>query len=52
LRQQKEMWYSRMEEERKRMNNLTEGTNAWKEANDRFEEYKKHWMDSLDEING
>lgn len=52
LRQQKEMWYSRMEEERARMNNLTEGTNAWKEANDRFEEYKRHWMDSLDEING
>lgn len=51
LRQQKEMWYSRMEEERTRMDNLTEGTNAWKEANDRFEEYKKHWMDSLDEIN-
>jgi hypothetical protein len=46
------MWYSRMEAERARMNNLTEGTNAWKEANDRFEEYKKHWMDSLDEING
>ncbi len=52
LRRQKEMWYSRMEAERKRMNNLTEGTNAWKEANDRFEEYKRHWMDSLDEING
>lgn len=52
LRQQKEMWYSRMEAERKRMNSLPEGTNAWKEANDRFEEYKRHWMDSLDEING
>lgn len=52
LRQQKEMWYSRMEAERARMNNLTEGTNVWKEANDRFEEYKRHWMDSLDEING
>ena len=51
LRQQKEMWYSRMEAERKRMNSLPEGTNAWKEANDRFEEYKRHWMDSLDEIN-
>ena len=51
LRQQKEMWYSRMEEERVRMNNLTEGTNAWKEANDRFEEYKRHWMDAVDDIN-
>ena len=51
LRQQKEMWYSRMEEERARMNNLTEGTNAWKEANDRFEEYKRHWMDAVDDIN-
>lgn len=52
LRQQKEMWYSRMEAERKRMNSLPKGTNAWKEANDRFEEYKRHWMDALDEING
>jgi hypothetical protein len=45
------MWYERMIAEKERMNNLTKDTNAWKEANDRFEEYKKHWMDSLDEIN-
>lgn len=51
LRRQKEMWYSRMEAERKRRDSLTEGTNAWKEANDRFEEYKRHWMDAVDTIN-
>ena len=45
------MWYSRMEAERERRDNLTEGTNAWKEANDRFEEYKRHWMDAVDDIN-
>lgn len=52
LKKQKEMWYSRMIAERERMKGLTKDSNAWKEANDRFEEYKKHWMDSLDEING
>lgn len=51
LKKQKNMWYERMIAEKERMNNLTKDTNAWKEANDRFEEYKKHWMDSLDEIN-
>jgi len=51
LRQQKEMWYSRMEAERERRDSLTKGTNAWKEANDRFEEYKRHWMDAVDTIN-
>ena len=33
------------------MNNLTRGTNEWKEANDRFEEYKEHWIDALNDLN-
>ena len=51
LKQQKDMWYERMELEKARMSELDSGTNEWKEANDRLEEYKKHWMDALGEIN-
>ena len=55
LSRQKEFWYSRMHEEESRMNQLaeTEGTNSnlYKEARDRFEEYKKHWMDSVNDLN-
>ena len=51
LKQQKDMWYERMELEKARMSELESGTNEWKEANDRLEKYKKHWMDALGEIN-
>ena len=51
LRQQKDMWYNRMTSEQNRMNSLTQGTNEWKEANDRFEEYKEHWIDALNDLN-
>ena len=55
LAKQKDLWYSRMAEEQARMNQLaqTQGTdsNLYKEARDRFEEYKKHWMDIVKDLN-
>ena len=55
LAKQKDLWYSRMAEEQARMNQLaqTQGTdsNFYKEARDRFEEYKKHWMDTVKDLN-
>ena len=55
LAKQKDLWYSRMVEEQARMNQLaqTQGTdsNLYKEARDRFEEYKKHWMDTVKDLN-
>ena len=55
LAKQKDLWYSRMAEEQARMNQLaqTQGTdsNLYKEARDRFEEYKKHWMDTVKDLN-
>ena len=55
LAKQKDLWYSRMAEEQARMNQLarTQGTNSnlYKEARDRFEEYKKHWMDTVKDLN-
>ena len=55
LAKQKDLWYSRMVEEQARMDQLaqTQGTdsNIYKEARDRFEEYKKHWMDTVKDLN-
>ena len=55
LAKQKDLWYSRMAEEQARMNQLAQiqGTdsNFYKEARDRFEEYKKHWMDTVKDLN-
>ena len=51
LRQQKDLWYSRMKEQEVRMKRLPEDSNEWKQANDRFKEYEKHWLDSLDSLN-
>lgn len=55
LAKQKDLWYSRMVEEQARMNQIaqTQGTdsNLYKEARDRFEEYKKHWMDTVKDLN-
>lgn len=55
LAKQKDLWYNRMAEEQARMNQLaqTQGTdsNLYKEARDRFEEYKKHWMDTVKDLN-
>lgn len=55
LAKQKDLWYSRMVEEQARMNQLaqTQGTdsNLYKEARNRFEEYKKHWMDTVKDLN-
>lgn len=55
LAKQKDLWYSRMVEEQARMDQLaqTQGTdsNLYKEARDRFEEYKKHWMDTVKDLN-
>ena len=55
LAKQKDLWYSRMVEEQARMDQLarTQGTNSnlYKEARDRFEEYKKHWMDTVKDLN-
>lgn len=55
LAKQKDLWYSRMAEEQARMNQLaqTQGTdsNLYKEARDRFEKYKKHWMDTVKDLN-
>lgn len=51
LKQQRDLWYSRMMEQQKRMNALPKGSNEWKEAQDRFEEYKQHWMDSVKDLN-
>ena len=55
LRQQKDLWYSRMHEEQARMARIAsqQGTdsNAYKESRDRFKEYEKHWMDSVKNLN-
>lgn len=55
LAKQKDLWYSRMVEEQARMNQIaqTQGTdsNLYKEARDRREEYKKHWMDTVKDLN-
>ena len=55
LTQQKDMWYSRMMEQEARMQQLARingaNSNVYKEARDRFEEYKKHWMDSVKDLN-
>ena len=55
LRQQKDLWYSRMHEEQARMAQIAaqQGTdsNAYKESRDRLKEYEKHWMDSDKNLN-
>ena len=55
LTQQKDMWYGRMMEQEARMQQLARingaNSNVYKEAQDRFEEYKKHWMDSVKDLN-
>lgn len=55
LTQQKDMWYGRMMEQEARMQQLARAnganSNVYKEAQDRFEEYKKHWMDSVKDLN-
>ena len=51
LKRQKNMWYYRMMQEQKNMNSLTEGSNEWKESKDKFEEYKKLWMDATKDLN-
>ena len=55
LRQQKDLWYSRMHEEQARMAQIAsqQGTdsNAYKESRDRFKEYEKHWMDNVKNLN-
>lgn len=44
------MWYSKMQEEEKRMKGLDKNSDAYYESQKRFEEYKKHWMDSLKDL--
>ena len=55
LRQQKDLWYSRMHEEQARMAQIASqqgsDSNAYKESRDRFKEYEKHWMDSVKNLN-
>ena len=51
LRQQVKLWQGRMKAEQNRMRVLQPDSNRWKEANDRFEEYRDHWMDAVDELN-
>jgi len=51
LRQQRDLWYDRMVAEQNRMNSLQPNSNAWKEAQDRLEEYKNNWMDATKELN-
>lgn len=51
LRRQKDMWAGFMEQEQKRMQNLTPGSQQFKDAQKRFEEYKKHWMNSVKDLN-
>ena len=55
LAKEKDLWYGRMMEEQARMKKLaqTEGvdSNAYKESQDRFKEYEKHWMDSVKNLN-
>ena len=51
LRRQKNMWYDKMQEEQNRMNNLDKNSNAYYESQERFEQYKKHWMDATKELN-
>ena len=51
LKQQQDLWYQRIQMEQDRMKQLTEGSNEWKQANDRLQEYKKHWMDATKDVN-
>ena len=51
LKRQKDYWAGQMAAEQARMNNLDPGTAAFKEAQKRFEEYKKHWMSSVEDLN-
>ena len=51
LRQEKELWYQSMMIEKQRMDNLDEGSNDFKEAEERFKAYKKNWQDSVEELN-
>lgn len=55
LRQQKDLWYSRMVEEQARMNQIAQqqgqDSNRYKESKAAFEEYKKHWMDNIKDLN-
>ena len=52
LTKEKDLWYSRMMEEQARMARLNPNTNAYKQAEDRFKQYQKHWMDSVNDLNG
>ena len=52
LAKEKDLWYSRMMEEQARMAQLNPNTNAYKQAEDRFKQYQKHWMDSVNDLNG
>ena len=52
LTKEKDLWYSRMMEEQARMAQLNPNTNAYKQAEDRFKQYQKHWMDSVNDLNG
>ena len=55
LVQEKDLWYSRMEEDKARMEQFakTEGvdSNNYKDAQKRFKEQEKHWMDSVKNLN-
>ena len=51
LTKEKDLWYSRMIEEQARIAQLNPNTNAYKQAEDRFKQYQKHWMDSVNDLN-
>ena len=51
LKQQQSLWYARLAEQKALRDALPKDSNAWKEANERVEEYEKHWMDVTKKIN-
>ena len=51
LRQRQQMWYGRMMQEQARMQSLDPTSNLYKEAQDRFKEYEKLWMESQKDLN-
>ncbi len=51
LRRQQNLWAARLADQKARRDALPKDSNAWKEANERVEEYEKHWMDVTKKIN-
>ena len=50
-RQQKEFWRAQMQASQERLNNLEEGSKAWQEESERFDQLQKQWMSAVQDFN-